>query len=50
MSLAGCDQEFVNEALDLALFVERFDDGQRRVTEIFAKQKDQSWADVTEAQ
>jgi len=40
----------VNEALDLALFVERFDDGQRRVTEIFAKQKDQSWADVTDAQ
>jgi Flp pilus assembly CpaF family ATPase len=50
MSLAGCNQEFVNEAVDLALFVERFDDGQRRVTEILAKQKDQSWANVTDAQ
>ena len=50
MSLAGCNQEFVNEALDLALFVERFDDGRRRVTEIFAKERDQSWANVTDAQ
>jgi Flp pilus assembly CpaF family ATPase len=50
MSLASCNQEFVNEALDLALFVERFDDGQRRVTEILAKQKNQSWADVTDAE
>jgi Flp pilus assembly CpaF family ATPase len=50
MSLAGCNQGFVNEALDLALFVERFDDGQRRVTEILAKQKNQSWANVTDAE
>jgi pilus assembly protein CpaF len=50
MSLAGCNQEFVNEALDLALFVERFDDGRRRVTEILAKQKDQTWANLTNAQ
>ncbi|MGO9263999.1 MAG: ATPase, T2SS/T4P/T4SS family [Candidatus Binataceae bacterium] len=50
MSLASCNQEFVNEALDLVLFVERFEDGSRRVTEILAKQKDQSWADVTHAQ
>jgi len=50
MSFAGCNQEFVNEALDLALFVERFDDGQRRVTEVLAKQKNQSWANVTDAE
>jgi pilus assembly protein CpaF len=50
MSLASCNQEFVNEALDLVLFVERFDDGSRRVTEILAKQRDQSWANVTDAQ
>jgi Flp pilus assembly CpaF family ATPase len=50
MSLAWCDQQFVNEALDLALFVERFDDGQRRVTEILVKEKDQSWANLTDAQ
>jgi Flp pilus assembly CpaF family ATPase len=48
MSLASCDQAFVNEALDLALFVERLDDGSRRVTAILAKQKDQTWADVTD--
>jgi hypothetical protein len=40
MSLAGCDQHFVNEAIDLALFVERFPDGQRKVTEILVKQSD----------
>jgi len=50
MSLASCNQEFVNEALDLVLFVERFDDGSRRITEILAKQRDQSWANVTDAQ
>ncbi len=49
MSLASCNQEFVNEVLDLVLFVERCDDGSRRVTEIRAKQKDHSWADVTDA-
>jgi Flp pilus assembly CpaF family ATPase len=50
MSLAGCNQDFVNEALDLVLFVERFTDGRRRVTEILAKQKDQSWANLTDPQ
>jgi hypothetical protein len=44
MSLASCDQQFVNEAIDLALFVERFPDGQRKVTQILAKQPDLSWA------
>jgi Flp pilus assembly CpaF family ATPase len=43
MSLAGCDQQFVNEAIDLALFVERLPDGQRKVTQILAKQPDLSW-------
>jgi Flp pilus assembly CpaF family ATPase len=42
-SLAGCDQQFVNEAIDLAIFVERFPDGQRRVTEILTRQQDSSW-------
>ena len=42
-SLAGCDQQFVNEAIDLALFVERLPDGQRKVTQILAKQGDESW-------
>jgi len=50
MSLASCNQEFVNEALDLVLFVERCENGSRRVTEILAKQRDQTWADVTDAQ
>jgi Flp pilus assembly CpaF family ATPase len=43
MSLAGCDQQFVNEAIDLALFVQRLPDGQRKVTQILAKQSDGSW-------
>jgi Flp pilus assembly CpaF family ATPase len=43
MSLAGCDQQFINEAVDLAVFVERFPDGQRRVTEILVKQPDLTW-------
>ena len=43
MSLAGCDRQFVNEAIDLALFVERLPDGQRKVTQILAKQSDERW-------
>jgi Flp pilus assembly CpaF family ATPase len=46
MSLAGCDEQFVNEAIDLAIFVERFRDGQRRVTEIIAKRPDLTWKTV----
>lgn len=50
MSLAECNQQFVNEALDLALFVERVADGRRQVTEILARQKDDAWTKVTDAQ
>jgi Flp pilus assembly CpaF family ATPase len=46
MSLAGCDQQFVNEAIDVALLVERFPAGQRKVTEIIAKQRDLTWNSV----
>jgi Flp pilus assembly CpaF family ATPase len=34
MSLAGCDYEFVKEAVDLAVFLQRMPDGRRAVTEI----------------
>jgi type IV secretion system protein VirB11 len=50
MSLAGCDQQFVNEAVDLAIFVERFPDGHRKVTQILAKQPDLTWASGRTAQ
>jgi Flp pilus assembly CpaF family ATPase len=43
-SLAGCTEEFVNEAIELAVFVERFSDGQRRVTENLVKRQDSSGA------
>jgi len=45
-SLADCDQQFVNEAVDLLIFVQRFPDGQRRVTEMLAKQRDLTWTAV----
>jgi Flp pilus assembly CpaF family ATPase len=32
--LAGCDQEFIREAIDLVLYIERMPDGRRVVTEI----------------
>jgi Flp pilus assembly CpaF family ATPase len=34
MSLANCDREFVREAIDLVLFVERMPDGRRAVSQI----------------
>jgi hypothetical protein len=34
MSLANCDREFVREAIDLVLFVERMADGRRAVSQI----------------
>jgi Flp pilus assembly CpaF family ATPase len=34
MSLANCDREFVREAVDVVLFIERMPNGQRTVTQI----------------
>jgi hypothetical protein len=34
MSLADCDREFVREALQLVLFIERMPNGRRTVTQI----------------
>jgi pilus assembly protein CpaF len=39
MSLAGCDREFVREAIDLVLFVQRMPNGKRTVSQIQEMEK-----------